>query len=87
MLAKVFAKGQVVIPADVRRQFHVEVGDFLDIVPRPDSGCIELRRPAALKSGALGGSLASYRKGRALPSRKEMHDLLRKGIVRDAQRS
>ena len=43
MLTKVHNKGQVVIPAQVRKQLGIDVGDFLEVEVKPDEGKIELR--------------------------------------------
>jgi AbrB family looped-hinge helix DNA binding protein len=81
MLMKIHAKGQVVIPAEVRRQLGVEVGDLLEVEVVPEEGKIELRRPRA--GGALEGSLRQYARGKPFPSDREMADALRRGLTSD----
>jgi AbrB family looped-hinge helix DNA binding protein len=45
------AKGQVVIPKDVRDRLHLAVGDKLDIVERPDG--VLLRKRVATSSESV----------------------------------
>ena len=33
---KVFAKGQVVIPVQLRKEYHIEIGDRIDVIPTPE---------------------------------------------------
>ncbi len=46
---KLSAKGQVVIPKDVRNRLNFDPGDQLEVVERPDG--VLLRKPASGKSG------------------------------------
>ena len=80
MLAKVFNKGQVVIPVDIRRRFHIDVGDFLEVTLDEEEEAIQLRKPRTLKSEELAGSLSRYRKGKRFPSRKRMDEILKEGL-------
>jgi AbrB family looped-hinge helix DNA binding protein len=83
MLMKVHNKGQVVLPAQVRRQLGIDVGDMLEVEVIPEEGKIELRRPAERKALALAGSLRGYARGKRFPSRREMSEALRREIVKD----
>jgi AbrB family looped-hinge helix DNA binding protein len=82
MLMKVFNKGQVVVPADVRRQMDLHAGDMVNVEFNPENQCVELRKAEAC-SGKLAGSLASYAAKRAFPSREEMHSAFAKGMSRE----
>ncbi len=33
---KVFAKGQVVIPVQLRKEYHIEIGDRIDVISTPE---------------------------------------------------
>lgn len=82
MLMKVFNKGQVVVPADVRRQMDLHPGDMVDVEFNPKRQCVELHKAKAL-CGQLAGSLASYASQREFPTRKQMHETFAKGITRE----
>ncbi|MBX9881724.1 MAG: AbrB/MazE/SpoVT family DNA-binding domain-containing protein [Sphingomonas sp.] len=55
------AKGQVVIPKDVRERLNLAVGDRLEIVERPDG---VLLRKQARKSGESFEAIAARIRGR-----------------------
>lgn len=84
MLMKVHNKGQVVIPAHVRRQLGIDVGDVLEVEIVPEEGKIELRRPTQNKARSLAGSLKQYARGKSFPSRRQMAEALRRGLTEDA---
>lgn len=83
MLMKVFNKGQVVIPAAIRKQMELHVGDMLDVHLDTKRACIELKK-AESNTSHIAGSLASFAKGEAFPSRKQMHEAFSKGMSREA---
>ncbi len=80
MLMKVFNKGQVVIPVEIRRLLGIEVGDRLDIEINRAHGSIELYKAEERDSQSLAGSLSGYARQRPFPTRKEMHEALGKGL-------
>lgn len=80
MIMKVFAKGQVVIPAHIRRQLGIAVGSNLDVHIDEERGVIELARANTRESEALAGSLANYRGKKAFPDRKSMAAALAQGL-------
>lgn len=82
MLMKVFNKGQVVIPADIRKEFGIEVGDMLEVVADRKEKCLKLKRIDEMKSEKLAGSLSKYNRRKRFPSRREIKEALAKGIVR-----
>lgn len=81
MLMKVHPKGQVVIPAEVRKRLGIAVGDMLEVTVDPDRGTIQLRRPDQGWADSLGGSLHEYARGRSFPTEKEMEEALRRGLT------
>lgn len=83
MLMKVHRKGQVVIPAEVRRQLGIDVGDFLEVEIMADEGKIELRRPEGGRARALAGSLKSYAEGKPFPSEDRISEALGRGLAGD----
>ena len=78
---KVHNKGQVVIPAHVRKQLGIDVGDVLEVEVMPDEGKIELRRPMQGKAQALAGSLRQYARGKGFPSDRQIAKALRLGLM------
>jgi AbrB family looped-hinge helix DNA binding protein len=81
MFMKVHPKGQIVIPAEVRKRLGIEVGDLLEVEIDPDHGRIELRCPSPDQAGSLAGSLRAYARGKRFPSKRQMADALRKGLT------
>ncbi len=82
MRMKMFNKGQVVIPAEIRKQLQLESGDMLDVSFNDERACIELKK-AANQTGRLAGSLAVYAKEKKFPSRKQMHEAFAKGLTHE----
>ena len=80
MLMKVFNKGQVVIPAEIRRALGIHVGDRLEVNIDREHRSIALHKPAEPGARALAGALSAYALGKPLPSRREMQDALAKGL-------
>ena len=83
MLMKVHNKGQVVIPAEIRRQLGISLGDLLEVELIPEEGRIELRRTSGGTAADLAGSLAQYGSGRPFPTRDVMSEALRQGLLED----
>lgn len=81
MLMKVHNKGQVVIPAEVRDQLGIDVGDVLEVEVLPDEGKIELRRPAQTRAQSLAGSLKQYARAKRFPSERRIAEALRRGLM------
>lgn len=83
MLMKVHAKGQVVIPAAMRKQLGIDVGDVLEAEVFEEEGRIELRRPQEGTARLLAGSLKDYARGKPFPSEADMAEALRRGLLAD----
>jgi len=83
MLAKVFNKGQVVIPVKLRRKFEIVPGDYVEITIDEERGCIELKKPEALKSEKIAGSLSRYGQKKTFPTKKQMGNVFRNGMSRE----
>ena len=80
MLMKVHNKGQVVIPAVIRQELAISVGDLLEVDIDVAEQRIELRKHTQATSCKLAGSLRQYSRGKAFPSREEMHRSLQRGL-------
>jgi len=57
----VSSKGQVVIPAEVRRQLGIEPGSQVDVVVVDGKLQIELRHPSPISSHDVGFGMLKYR--------------------------
>ncbi len=64
---KVFPKGQIVIPVALRKKYHIEIGDHVDVIPKADGILI---KPMPKKEGkksltdCLFGMFGKYAKGK-----------------------
>ena len=80
---KVFSKGQVVIPAEIRHNLGIEPGDFINVELDYDNKKIELSPQSEKKSLTLAGSLMKYKKSKPFPDKIQMSHALRMGLVHD----
>ena len=78
MLMKVFNKGQVVIPAKIRHNFDIQIGEMLDVVVNEDKQIIEIKK-SFYHVKALAGSLSEY-SVKPFPSNKQIHESLANGL-------
>jgi len=83
MLMKVFNKGQVVIPADIRKELGIEVGDLLDVAIDKNGKSVKLHKPEEMQSNRLAGSLSKYNRRRRFPTKREMRTALAEGLSRE----
>jgi AbrB family looped-hinge helix DNA binding protein len=82
MLMKVFNKGQVVIPADIRRTLGIKPGDRVELTLDREREPVELRKPRQRESRALAGALSEYARKRSFPTQDDMSNALAKGLRR-----
>jgi AbrB family looped-hinge helix DNA binding protein len=76
MKTTVSSKGQIVLPAEIRRQDHIEAGQEFE-VERLDRGEYRLkRRSVPLNEGVIDWLLACPEKGFFLPIESESTDTL-----------
>lgn len=69
MQAKIFNKGQMVIPAGLRKKYGIEIGKSVEI--RDEKDGIKIVPVKEKKSiGTLQGIFSKYAKGRVLTERK-----------------
>ncbi len=81
MLMKVFNKGQVVIPAEIRKSLGIEVGDLVEVSLNNDA--LVIKKSCQRKSSQLAGSLTTFGQGKRFPSRDVMRMALTNGLVKD----
>ncbi|MBP9128214.1 MAG: AbrB/MazE/SpoVT family DNA-binding domain-containing protein [Elusimicrobia bacterium] len=80
---KVHNKGQVVIPARIRRQMNIDIGDRVEVCVARDGRRLKISPPPCRgKPSSLAGSLSHYRRHRRhFPNRQEMHRALEAGLA------
>ena len=78
MLMKVFNKGQIVIPAPIRREFGISIGDNLEVKIEKDG--IFIRKPV-YKAKKLAGSFHKYAKNVPFPTEKEIQNAFSEAII------
>jgi AbrB family looped-hinge helix DNA binding protein len=83
MVMKVFPKGQVVIPAALRRELGIAIGDMLDVTVDHQKGIVVLQRHQNSVETSLAGSLARYAQGKDFPSKRQMSTLLEEGLANE----
>ena len=67
VIRKIFPKGQIVIPVALREKYHIDIGDYIDVIPQADG---ILLKPMPKKEGGksltdrLFGMFGKYAKGK-----------------------
>jgi AbrB family looped-hinge helix DNA binding protein len=82
MLMKVFSKGQVVIPIEIRKNLGIEPGDLIDVTLDYSHKRIELSPKQSSTSASIAGSLARYKHHKPFPNKLSMSRILRKGLIK-----
>ncbi|NKB69706.1 MAG: AbrB/MazE/SpoVT family DNA-binding domain-containing protein [Candidatus Latescibacteria bacterium] len=83
MLMKVHNKGQVVIPAEIRKVLDLEIGDFLEVEIDAGNQRILLHKSGGKNTRDLAGSLSQYANNKTFPSKQQMRRALQQGLSRD----
>ncbi len=77
MKAKVFNKGQIVIPAALRKAFGIEIGGKVELIVMKDGiKIVPVRRKVSVKS--LAGVFKKYAKNKKFPTEKEIEKITEK---------
>jgi AbrB family looped-hinge helix DNA binding protein len=84
MLMKVFSKGQVVIPIEIRKNLGIEPGDLIDVTLDYSHKRIELSPKRSSTSASIAGSLARYKYHKPFPNKLSMSRILRKGLINES---
>jgi AbrB family looped-hinge helix DNA binding protein len=80
VLAKVFSKGQIVIPAVLRKALGIEIGDKVNIVVEKDGIKITLVKKQATAE-ELAGVFSKYAKGKPSLTEEEIEKATEKGFI------
>ena len=82
MVMKIFNKGQIVIPATLRRELGVGIGDYLEVEFDRNKRSLTLSPRAGNTVNGLGGSLSIFAKARS-PSKRRSLKALKDGLTRE----
>ncbi|MFT7638267.1 MAG: AbrB family looped-hinge helix DNA binding protein [Candidatus Omnitrophota bacterium] len=80
MLMKVHAKGQIVIPSQIRKALQIKIGDVIDIVI-DNTKQVKLRKIRSHKSHDLAGCFHKYASNIQFPTSKKMNAALADGLA------
>ena len=83
MKIEIQKNGRIIIPTSIREALDIHAGEELEITISPELGRIELSRKPAGNASQLAGSLSKYQKGKSIPTRKQTHAALKKGLGRE----
>jgi len=78
---KIFNKGQIVIPIQIRKTLGIATGDMLDVEIDEKNESLTLKKPDKSKAHMLAGSLAKYKLGKKHPTKKDLTEALRDGFA------
>ena len=81
MLMKIFNKGQIVIPAEIRNCLGFNIGDKLEFHIDKTKKQIRITKPSC-NARKLAGSFHSYVKSKKFPSKKWMKNTLIEGLTK-----
>ena len=81
---KVFPKGQVVIPISLRKKYHIDIGDQIDVATAPE-GILLKPLPKESRKGPLTerlfGIFNAYASGKPAPTEKDIDGAAEKGFI------
>ena len=81
---KVFPKGQIVIPVALRKKYHIDIGDHVDVIAKADG---ILLRPLPKKeekksmTDSLFGMFSKYAKGKPKLKKADIRKATKEGFV------
>ena len=86
MKAKVFGKGQVVIPVALRRKFGIKIGDMVDLMVEEDGiKIVPVKEKVEAKD--LAGIFNKYAKGKGIPTDKRIEEITEREAVKRYKKS
>lgn len=81
-VSRMTRKGQVTIPAELRKELGLKEGDRVEFVR--ENGSFRVQRAESVVA-RLAGSLSSYASGRAIDP-DEIHQIVEEGVAHDYMR-
>jgi AbrB family looped-hinge helix DNA binding protein len=83
---KVFPKGQIVIPVALRKKYHIEIGDRVDVISKAD-GIFLKPVPAKKKEESLTdhlfGMFGKYTKGKPKLKKADINKATEAGFIQE----
>ena len=77
MKAKIYPKGQIVIPAILRQKYGLEIGESVEILP--EEGYLKIKR---VKTNNLMNLAGVVKSKKPLPSKKDIHKIVEDSAVK-----
>ena len=83
---KVFPKGQIVIPVALRKKYHIEIGDHVDVISKADGIFL---KPVPKKEGeksltdCLFGVFGKYAKGKPKLEKADIDKATEAGFIQE----
>ncbi len=83
---KVFPKGQIVIPVALRKKYHIEIGDRIDVISKADG---ILLKPVPKKekgkslTDSLFGMFGKYAKGKPKLTKADINKATEAGFIEE----
>jgi AbrB family looped-hinge helix DNA binding protein len=77
---KVFNKGQVVIPAGLRKKYNIDIGSFVEVMPE-DKGIKIVPIKRGKLTDKLFGAFAKYKEQKLEPTEKEIERITEEGFA------
>ncbi len=81
---KVFPKGQIVIPVALRKKYHIEIGDHVDVIPKADGILLKPMPPKKGKKSltdSLFGMFSNYAKGKPKLEKADISKAMEAGFI------
>ncbi|MCD6198465.1 MAG: AbrB/MazE/SpoVT family DNA-binding domain-containing protein [Deltaproteobacteria bacterium] len=86
---KVFPKGQIVIPVALRKKYHIEIGDHVDVIPKANGILIKSMLPkkrGKSLTDSLFGMFGKYAKGKPKLEKADINEATEAGFIRGREK-
>jgi len=73
---KIFPKGQVVIPVELRRKYHIEIGDHINVISTDDGILLKpsSKKPRKISlTNQLSGIFKKYAENKSVITKKDIN--------------
>jgi AbrB family looped-hinge helix DNA binding protein len=83
---KVFPKGQIVIPVGLRKKYHIEIGDHLDVIPKADGillKAVPKKEGEKSLTDCLFGMFGKYAQGKPKLQKADISRATEAGFIED----
>jgi len=86
---KVFPKGQIVIPVALRKKYHIEIGDHVDVIPKANGILIKSMLPkkrGKSLTDSLFGMFGKYARGKPKLEKADINEATEAGFIRGREK-